>query len=183
MAQTPKRLFIAAVLAATGAFAVAQAPAPATPAAGETTAVQQRGRMDPAEFQKRMEQRQQRMAERRAQRMADLKAQLKITPAQEAAWTAYTGAMQPPANAQRAGQRMDRAEFANLSTPQRIDLMQQRADERHAQMKQRGDAVKAFYAQLTPEQQKIYDDRAMRGDKSGKRGGPGHGPRGGMGWR
>ncbi|NZA01984.1 hypothetical protein H0I39_09865 [Ottowia beijingensis] len=49
MAQTPKRLFIAAVLAATGAFAVAQTPAPATPAAGETTAVQQRGRMDPAE--------------------------------------------------------------------------------------------------------------------------------------
>ena len=175
MTRTPKNLLIAAVLAATGAFAVAQAPAPAAPAAGEASSVQQRGRMDPAQFQQRMEQRQQRMQERRTQRMADLKAQLKITPAQEGAWTAYTAAMQPPAK----GPRMDRAEFDKLTTPQRIDRMQQRSAERQAQMKQRGDAVKAFYAQLTPEQQKLYDDRAMRGGK-GKRGGPGHH---GMGWR
>ena len=175
MTRTPKNLLIAAVLAATGAFAVAQAPAPAAPAAGEASSVQQRGRMDPAQFQQRMEQRQQRMQERRTQRMADLKAQLKITPAQEGAWTAYTAAMQPPAK----GPRMDRAEFDKLTTPQRIDRMEQFAAERQAQMKQRGDAVKAFYAQLTPEQQKLYDDRAMRGGK-GKRGGPGHH---GMGWR
>ena len=128
--------------------------------------------MDPA-------QRQQRMAEHHAKRQAELKAQLKLTPAQEGAWTAYTAAMQPPANAQRRGPRMDRAEFDKLTTPQRIDRMQQRSAERQAQMKQRGDAVKAFYAQLTPEQQKLYDDRAMRGGK-GKRGGPGHH---GMGWR
>ena len=179
MTRTPKNLLIAAVLAATGAFAVAQAPAPAAPAAGEASSVQQRGRMDPAQFQQRMEQRQQRMQERRTQRMADLKAQLKITPAQEGAWTAYTAAMQPPANAQRRGPRMDRAEFNKLTTPQRIDRMEQFAAERQAQMKQRGEAVKAFYAQLTPEQQKLYDDRAMRGGK-GKRGGPGHH---GMGWR
>ena len=72
MTRTPKNLLIAAVLAATGAFAVAQAPAPAAPAAGEASSVQQRGRMDPAQFQQRMEQRQQRMQERRTQRMADL---------------------------------------------------------------------------------------------------------------
>ena len=40
MTQTPKRLLIAAMLAASGAFAMAQAPAPATqPAAGEASAV------------------------------------------------------------------------------------------------------------------------------------------------
>jgi Spy/CpxP family protein refolding chaperone len=111
--------------------------------------------------------------------MADLKAQLKITPAQEGAWTAYTAAMQPPANAQRRGPRMDRAEFAKLTTPQRIDRMEQFAAERQAQMKQRGDAVKAFYAQLTPEQQKVYDERAMRGGRGeGQRGGGRHGHHG-----
>ena len=170
MSSHPKRLFIAAVLAATGAIAVAQAPAPVAPAAGDSATQQRaapgerRERMDPA-------QRQQRMAERHARRMNELKAQLKLNPAQEGAWNQYTAAMQPPAN----GPRMDRAEFDKLTTPQRIDLMQQRSAERQAQMKQRGDAVKAFYAQLTPEQQKVYDERAMRGGRGdGHRGRHGH---------
>lgn len=170
MSSHPKRLFIAAVLAATGAIAVAQAPAPVAPAAGDSATQQRaapgerRERMDPA-------QRQQRMAEHHAKRQAELKAQLKLTPAQEGAWNQYTSAMQPPAK----GPRMDRAEFDKLTTPQRIDRMQQRSAERQAQMKQRGDAVKAFYAQLTPEQQKVYDERAMRGGRGdGHRGRHGH---------
>ena len=170
MTRTPKNLLIAAVLAATGAIAVAQAPAPVAPAAGDSATQQRaapgerRERMDPA-------QRQQRMAEHHAKRQAELKAQLKLTPAQEGAWNQYTSAMQPPAK----GPRMDRAEFDKLTTPQRIDRMQQRSAERQAQMKQRGDAVKAFYAQLTPEQQKVYDERAMRGGRGdGHRGRHGH---------
>lgn len=62
---------------------------------------------------------------------------------------------------------MDREAFKNLTTPQRIDLMEQRSAEHQARMKQRGDATKAFYAQLSAEQQKVFDQRAMR-----------HGPRG-----
>ena len=92
MTPQPKRLFIATLLAATGALAMAQAPA--QPAAGESsgrpTAGEQRGRMDPAQMQ-------QRMAERRAQRMGQLKAELKLTSAQEGAWATYMAAMQPPA--------------------------------------------------------------------------------------
>ena len=95
MSSHPKRLFIAAVLAATGAIAVAQAPAPVAPAAGDSATQQRaapgerRERMDPA-------QRQQRMAERHARRMNELKAQLKLNPAQEPAWASYSAAMQPP---------------------------------------------------------------------------------------
>lgn len=180
MTHAPKRLFIAALLAATGAVAIAQAPAPVQPAAGEAAAQraapgERRARMDPA-------QRQQRMAERHAQRMADLKAQLQISPAQEGAWNAYSAAMQPPTDAQRP--RMNRAEVEQLSTPQRIDRMQQFSAERQARMQQRGDAVKAFYAQLTPAQQKTYDERAMRGNRGeGKRGGPGMRHHGGYGPR
>ena len=167
----PKRLFIATVLAATGAIAVAQSPltvAQAGPAAGEQTArpmMRDRGaRMDSA-------QREQRRAEWHAQRMADLKAQLKLTPAQEGAWTAYTAPTHPPADA--AWPRMNRDELSQLNTPQRIDRMQQLATERQTRMQQRGEAVKAFYAQLTPEQQKVYDERAMRGGKGGGMGGMG----------
>ena len=177
---TPRRLFITAVLAATGAVAMAQTPAPTAapgqPAAGEQrSAPGQRGqRMDPA-------QRQQRMTERHAQRMAELKAQLKITAAQEGAWNTYAAAMQPPAGMKR-GPRMDRAEFDKLTTPQRIDRMQALRSERMAQMNQRADATKAFYAQLTPEQQKTFDQRALRGGRDGHRGGPGrHGHEGGRG--
>ncbi len=180
MTQQPKRLFLATVLAASAAAAFAQAPAPVQPAVGEAAATQRavpperRARMDPA-------QRQQRMAERHAQRMADLKAQLKLTPAQEGAWSTYAAAMQPPADRLAQRPRMNRDEFAQLTTPQRIDRMEQFAVERQARMKQRGDAVKAFYAQLTPEQQQLYDQRAMRGARDGKRGGQRGGP--GMGWR
>ena len=154
MTQHPKRLFLAGLLAASlGSVAIAQNAPQATaaqPAAGEASG---RARMDPA-------QRQQRMAEHHAKRQAELKAQLKLTPAQEGAWNQFSAAMQPPAPDARGP--ASRADFARLSTPERIDLMQKRADERHARMKQRGDATKAFYAQLTPEQQKSFDSRAQR---------------------
>ncbi len=149
-----KHLLLASLLAATGTLALAQAPAagdaPARPGWSERRAE----RMDPARMQ-------QRMAERHAQRMDKLKAELKLNPTQEGAWTQFSTAMQPPAFEPRGPGA--RADFAKLSTPERIDLMQKRADERHARMKQRGDATKAFYAQLTPEQQQSFDRLAARG--------------------
>ena len=175
MTFAPKQLLIASLLAATGVIATAQTPAPAAPAApaaatapaaGETNAQRtrgERGPRDPAEFRKRM-------AERHAKHQAELKSALKLSPAQEGAWTQFTGAMQPPAPGERP--RMDREEFKKLTTPQRIDLMEKRGAERQARMKQRGEAVKAFYAQLTPEQQKVFDERGLRHGK-------GDGPRGG----
>ena len=181
MTHTPRTLLLAALIAGACSVASAQTPPPAPtaqPAAGEASARPQgerrHGRMDPAERQKKM-------AEHRAKRQAELKAALKITPAQEGAWTQFSAAMQPPAAGQRP--RMDRAEMEKLTTPQRIDRMQQLHAERDAHMKQRGDAVKAFYAQLSPEQQKVFDERAMRhGGRDGERGGRhgqhhGHGPR------
>ncbi len=54
-----------------------------------------------------------------------------------------------------------RAELAKLDTAQRMDLMAARAEARHAQMAGRAAAFKAFYAQLTPEQQKAFDAEAL----------------------
>lgn len=150
-------LLLAILLAAASTWSVAQTtPAPAAgPAA--TAQASQPGAGP----------RTQRWAERRAQRLEQLKAQLKLSAAQEGAWTTYTAAMQPPA--QRPA-RMNRAELAQLSTPQRIERMQALQAEHQQFMSQRLDAVKAFYAQLTPEQKKIYDQQSLRHGPAGRGG-------------
>ena len=117
------------------------------------------GRHDPAKMQAMI-----------AKHQAELKAKLKITPAQEGAWTSYTAAMQPPAHARPTPEQ--RAEFDKLTTPQRIDKMKemrtQRMAEMNAAMDKRGEATKTFYAVLSPEQQKTFDAEHKK-----------HGPRGG----
>lgn len=111
--------------------------------------------MDPAKVQEMV-----------AKRQAALKAKLNLSSSQEAAWATYVAAMQPPAD---LGQRMGpearkkmRDEWAELTTPQRIDKMNQMRAQRDAEMAQRGDAIKSLYAALTPEQQKIFDASSMR---------------------
>lgn len=125
------------------------------------------GRMDPAKMQARMDKRQ-----------AELKAQLKITASQEAAWTAYVAAIKPPAN--MMAKSTEWADMAKLPTPERIDKMKalrsQRMLEMSAAMDKRGDATKALYAALTPEQQKVMDTQAMgHQGRGGHMGGQHHG--------
>ncbi len=126
------------------------------------------GKMDPAKMQARMD-----------KRFDALRAQLKITASQESAWTAYTTAMKPPAGLM--AKRPDPAELQKLSTPERIDKMQtlhtQRMTEMNVAMTQRGDATKAFYATLTAEQKKVFDENAFQ--RSGHHGGK-HGMRHGQ---
>lgn len=175
-------LVLAGLLAAVGASAIAQTPAPqpaVSPAAAPAgkPAGPHEGHMarhDPAKMQAWI-----------AKRQADLKAKLKIMPAQESAWTAFTASMQPPA---RDGMRQtreqhaaERAELEKLTTPQRIDKMRALRAERHAkrslEMDKRGEAVKTFYAALTPEQQKTFDAGHKNfGPHLGRmgHGGPGH---------
>lgn len=111
------------------------------------------GQMDPAKMQARMD-----------QRAAALKAQLKLTPSQEGAWTTFTAAMKP--TGAMLANRPDRAQLAKQSTPERIDTMQalhtKRMTDMTAAMTQRGEATKAFYAVLTPEQQKVFDASTAR---------------------
>lgn len=86
-------------------------------------------------------------------RMEKLKAELKLSPAQEAAWTTYTQAMKP-------GERPapgDREAFAKLTTPERIDKMREMRGRHMAEMDRRAEATKAFYAQLNAEQKKTFD--------------------------
>ena len=151
-------LVLAGLLATASTGAVAQgtdaAPAALNPGASAPAAQNARpqhhgehrmGRHDPARMQ------------------AEMKTRLKITSAQEGAWTTFTMAMQPPARRTGGEQSMaaQRAELDQRTTPERIDKMRtmrtQRMTEMHAEMDKRGEAIKAFYAALNPEQQKTFD--------------------------
>lgn len=170
-------LILAGLLATAGAGAMAQgtdaSPAALKPATSTTATPNARphhgehrmGRHDPAKMQAWM-----------AKRQAEMKATLKITPAQEGAWTSFTAAMQPPARMMGERATADqRAEMDKLTTPERIDKMRalrtQRMTDMNAEMDKRGEATKAFYAALNPEQQKTFDAEHQ---KMGHRGGHMH---------
>jgi len=113
------------------------------------------GNMDPARMQAMME-----------KRDALLKAQLKLTPAQEGAWKAFVDARMPAA-APAKMQRPDPIEMAKLTTPERLDKMKAMHEERMKTMTEtmakRDAAVRVFYAELTPAQQKVFDAVSLPG--------------------
>ena len=144
-------LLASATFASSGVFAQpAPQAAPAAPVTGQAQPGIPGQRMahgDPA-------QRFARMQAHRAKRLAELKAKLDLSPAQESAWTHFTAATQPPGPPPH---RADRAEFAKLTTPQRLDRMQARQAERSEMFARRADATRTFYAALNPAQQKTFD--------------------------
>jgi periplasmic protein CpxP/Spy len=96
-------------------------------------------------------------AQRRAHMAEHLKAALQLQPSQDGALNAFIEAMKP------AGDMHDRMEYrqpgamAHLTTPERLDKMMARLDERRAHMTAHVAAVKQFYAQLSLSQQKAFD--------------------------
>lgn len=104
-------------------------------------------------------------AEYRAKRMAALKDQLKLTAAQEPAWTAFTTSMQPG----NRTARLDHQGMDKLTTPERIDRMRALRAQHAAEADRRGEATKTFYAALTPEQQKTFDAQSHRGHRMGNK--------------
>ena len=148
---------------ATGAGSAQDAMPPAAQAEPQQPQRAQRAqRRDPA-------QRMERMRQHRAQRLAALKQKLNLSAAQEASWNTFTSATQPP-----AGPRMDRAaaraEFEHMTTPQRLERMQARQSERADRFARRAEATRAFYATLTPAQQKTFDTETLHFRGSGRPG-------------
>lgn len=120
---------------------------------------------DKAEDKPRCEARQQqgegKWEARRAAHLAALKEKLALSAEQEAAWNTFAAASQPGPRHPGVDRSAMREEFAKLSTPERLDRMQARAEMRRARMTERAETVRAFYAQLTPAQQKVFDAEAM----------------------
>lgn len=99
-----------------------------------------------------------RMAQFRERHEKRLHDALKLTPAQEPAWQNFLGKIKPP---QAAPARPDFEALSKLPTPERLDRMQAMAKEHQERMAVRVAATKEFYAQLTPDQQKVFDEQAM----------------------
>jgi periplasmic protein CpxP/Spy len=148
-----RRLALAAALAACAFASQAQTPPPGMP--GPQGMQGMHGMHDGAGMHQRM---QERMQEHHQRRMEGLKRILQLTPQQEGAWSAWAAAMRPAANMHR----MNHDEMAQLTTPQRIDRMRQVRAQRTAEMDRKAEATKSFYAQLTPPQQKAFDEVSMR---------------------
>ena len=185
MKLSSKHLLLTTLMATCGFAAIAQSTTATAPAAGAQTQMQDKmHRGDHSSMRERMFGNHQ---ERMAKRQAELKTKLKITPAQEGAWTTFAASMQPPAGGMM-GMRHDpkvKAEMEKLTTPERIDKMQAMRAERMktmgSEMDKRGAATKAFYAVLSTEQKAVFDAVSMHGGRHGMGMGGEHGGKGSHG--
>lgn len=91
-----------------------------------------------------------------AARQERLHKALKLTAAQEPAWQAFVARVAPEGWEQ---QRPDPKEFDKLTAPERMEKMLENSQKRQEFMSQRLADLKVFYAQLSPEQQKTFDEQ------------------------
>ena len=104
-------------------------------------------------------------SERRAERQQQLHDALKLTSAQDAAWITWIGS----ARRTEHGERMGRGSMASMPAPQRMEQHIAMAKQRLAHMETALAALNTFYAVLTPEQKKVFDERAMHEGRPGGR--------------
>lgn len=161
-ASFTKRALLVGLLAGSGILAASAFAMADRDSAGKPGCEARQGQTDPGNWEKR-----------RAERMTELKEKLKLAPEQEAAWNKFTEASQRGPR-QGADREAMRAEFEKLNTPQRLERMQAMSEARHARMAERVEATKAFYAQLNPEQQRVFDAEALLGRHHGQRHPHGH---------
>lgn len=151
-----KPVVLAAVLATSALAALAQSgPGPAAgPGAGP-------GMHQPTG--ERHARQQERMEAHMAKRAADLKAKLKLSAEQESNWNAFVAAMKPPARASMP----KREDLAKLSTPERLDKMNELRKQRDAAFEQRDAATRTFYGALNADQKKVFDESTARSHRHG----------------
>jgi hypothetical protein len=157
-----KRALLVGLLAGSGILAASAFAMADRDSAGKPGCEARQGQKDQGNWEKR-----------RAERMTELKEKLKLAPEQEAAWNKFAEASQPGPR-QGADREAMRSEFEKLNTPQRLERMQAMSEVRRARMAERVEATKTFYAQLNPEQQRVFDAEAMPGRHHGHRHHHGH---------
>ena len=95
-----------------------------------------------------------------------LHSDLQLSPAQDSAWQGFQQAYRvDPQDMTR--ERDAEARMPSLTGPQRMDLAIGMAEQDLAGMRRRGDALKAFYAGLSPQQQKVFDRDTLEGPGQG----------------
>ncbi len=96
-----------------------------------------------------------RMEKYHEQHLAKLHDKLKLTTQQESAWKKFA-AQQPVLD---KTSRPDPAEMEKLNAPQRLEKGLEHMHAMEAKLTEHLAALKEFYAVLTPEQQKVFDDQ------------------------
>ncbi|MFV0681212.1 Spy/CpxP family protein refolding chaperone [Ottowia sp.] len=164
MSSTLQRLILATTLAAASPIVLAQSapPAPPAPAPAFKSVKAIMGDEDEESKQSEQERRLERANKRFERTMDTFKRQLKITPAQEPAWSSFQAAMRPSFADDYEYLSISSEELAPLTAPEQIDLTEKRRADRQAVVLQRGKAIKAFYTQLTPYQQGAFDTYGLR---------------------
>jgi len=143
------RFALSILLAGTALAAVV--PAQAQPMMGEMGMHHDEGRMH------------ERMTKHWEKRQAELKGKLHLTAAQEPAWNSFIEGMKVPAKS--LAQPMEREALAKLNTPERMEKMNALHEANVASMqthvKQRTEATRVFYNQLSTEQKKVFDAETL----------------------
>lgn len=93
-------------------------------------------------------------------RLAKLKTALQITPEQEGAWSQFSGSVREQMQQMRATHEQ-RSQMP-ATAPERIDRQIERMKQGVARFEAIGQSAKQLYAALTPEQQKIADQKLLR---------------------
>ena len=88
---------------------------------------------------------------------ADLRATLHLRPDQSAAYARFQrdAGPQPERDQERAEESR---RLPQMTTPQRIDWTTRQLEEDLRDLRRQGPAVKAFYAQLSPDQKRTFDE-------------------------
>lgn len=110
-----------------------------------------------------------------AERLAQLHSELKLTPAQEADWKTWSDKVNQ-VKADKKEARPDFEALGKLPAPDRLQKMIEFSKARQAGMEEVLAATKTFYATLTPDQRKTFDDLTPFGARAPKwhHGGPRH---------
>jgi Spy/CpxP family protein refolding chaperone len=95
-----------------------------------------------------------------AKRQAMLHDSLKLSAEQEPAWKAFAASITPPGGKMK---RPDRAQVEKLSAPERMEQRLAMMKTAEAHMETRLAAMKTFYATLSPQQQKVFNDSIAKG--------------------
>ena len=141
-----KRALMVGLIAGSGILAASSFAMTAGGPAGKDGCEARHGQADHAKWEAR-----------RAEHLSELKEKLKLRPDQEAAWKVFAGAAQPGMRQAGADRQAMRGGFEKLNTPQRLDRMLAISEVRRTRMLERTQAIKAFYAQLSPAQQSVFD--------------------------
>ncbi len=110
-----------------------------------------------------------------AERLAQLHTELKLAPAQEADWKTWSGKVDQ-ARSEKKEARPDFEAMKKLPAPDRLQKMIEFGKARQAALEDILAATKTYYATLSPEQRKVFDDLMPLGERGPKwhHGGPRH---------